>query len=132
MSTSKSRGRGQPAKKLVQSADECHDSERAPRNDKCHRPGEDRPVCRRRPPRLTARLQQCQVAPMRPESEVEDVADEWNCAEGSVAPAGDNNTEAAMRADDGCADSNKNSANFLWQAAAPRNLASTAKTCSCP
>jgi predicted extracellular nuclease len=55
-----------------------------------------------------------------------------NCAEGNVATDGDNNTEAVMRADNGCHDSNKNSANFSSETAAPRNLGSTAKTCSCP
>src|SRR5690606_28718867 len=51
-----------------------------------------------------------------------------NCAEGSVAPAM-SNTQAIMRADNGCTDSNNNAADFTTAAPAPRNSASAAHVC---
>ncbi|HEX7802720.1 MAG TPA: Calx-beta domain-containing protein [Pseudoxanthomonas sp.] len=52
-----------------------------------------------------------------------------SCAEGSSPTANLSNTTAAVRADNGCADSNNNAADFALTAPAPRNGASAALVC---
>jgi len=52
-----------------------------------------------------------------------------NCAEGSAPTATINATTAALRADNGCTDSNNNAADFTVGAPAPRNSASVAVVC---
>ncbi|HYM87424.1 MAG TPA: Calx-beta domain-containing protein, partial [Pseudoxanthomonas sp.] len=52
-----------------------------------------------------------------------------NCAEGSAPTATLNATTAALRADNGCTDSNNNAADFAVTAPAPRNGASAALVC---
>ena len=52
-----------------------------------------------------------------------------NCAEGSAPTATLNATTAALRADNGCTDSNNNAADFAIGAPAPRNSVSTANVC---
>ncbi|MET0808110.1 MAG: Calx-beta domain-containing protein [Pseudoxanthomonas sp.] len=52
-----------------------------------------------------------------------------NCAEGSAPTGTLNATTAALRADNGCTDSNNNGADFAVAAPAPRNGASAALAC---
>jgi predicted extracellular nuclease len=52
-----------------------------------------------------------------------------SCAEGSSPTANLSNTAAAVRADNGCTDSNNNAADFALTAPAPRNSASAALVC---
>ena len=52
-----------------------------------------------------------------------------SCAEGSSPTANLSNTLAAVRADNGCTDSNNNAADFALSAPAPRNGASAALVC---
>lgn len=52
-----------------------------------------------------------------------------SCAEGSSPTGNLSNTTAAVRADNGCADSNNNAADFALTAPAPRNGASAALVC---
>lgn len=55
-----------------------------------------------------------------------------NCAEGSPTSANLSNTTAALRAGNGCTDTNNNSADFSNNAPNPRNTASPLSPCSVP
>lgn len=52
-----------------------------------------------------------------------------NCSEGSAPTPAPSNTLAVLRADNGCADSNNNGADFTAGTPAPRNSASPANVC---
>lgn len=52
-----------------------------------------------------------------------------NCAEGAAPTANLSNSTAALRADDGCSDSNNNAADFTIAAPGPRNRASAVRVC---
>jgi hypothetical protein len=55
-----------------------------------------------------------------------------NCFEGAAATAVLANATAAVRNDDGCSDTNANSADLAVAAPTPRNSASPVRVCSCP
>jgi DNA/RNA endonuclease G (NUC1)/PKD repeat protein len=55
-----------------------------------------------------------------------------NCFEGTGATPASSNTLAVLRKNDGCTDSNVNSADFVAAAPAPRNSSSATKTCEAP